>query len=753
MRQLSLTLLLAVLLAMSAVHAQSTLVTFHVDMSEFQGSFETVNLNGDFNSWCGTCIEMHDDDGDGVYSTTLDIEQATIEYLFTTNGWDGVQESFSSGEPCTLTTGIYTNRYATVEGEIQDLGVVCFNSCVSCESSDGTTNTSMVTFRVDMNGVPVSENGLHVAGTFQGWDPSATALLDAEGDGIYLATIALPPGLHEFKFINGDSWVDVEQVPAACRVEILGNDNRFIYVPEGADSDLYDICYESCGPCGSYNVRLRVDLSGQANISPEGVHVAGDFQGWDPGATPLSNLFGGGVWERLISIDSTSFTPGSIIFKFINGNDWLGEIEQVEGDCSDGQLNRVLLLDDENIVLSGGGQPQLPPCFNACSGCVDPVEVTFEVDMASESQISLNGVHVVGSFQGWNPSSTLLSDENGDGVWQATVAILPGNYEFKFINGNDWAGEGNVSVEAVSGSCAVSSSNNNRSLTVGETPLIYSVCYNSCQACEGCLDENACNYDSGALIPDPASCNYPGCMDVTALNFDADAGCTGVCEYPEFTCNEIGELFWSTQPLGFYPEYQETVHGEMWSGEWVFNVPESMVEPGSGVLYDVHHADVISTSGVPDWMTLAELNWFEIPGNSQVCLPAMGMPEAPQFITVSLTAEVYISLFGQPLSIGEHTFDVGLNVLENPNPIFGCTYVLANNYVPYATEDDGNCEYWGCTEPTSANYNPYANVDDGSCGESCDASATNCQADTDGDGVVAVSDLLVLLGEFGVACE
>jgi hypothetical protein len=57
-------------------------------------------------------------------------------------------------------------------------------------------------------------------------------------------------------------------------------------------------------------------------------------------------------------------------------------------------------------------------------------------------------------------------------------------------------------------------------------------------------------------------------------------------------------------------------------------------------------------------------------------------------------------------------------------------------------------------DPLAGNYNPYANSDDGSCGEECDPNAdSSCTSDNNGDGVVNVSDLLILLGEFGGNCE
>ena len=49
--------------------------------------------------------------------------------------------------------------------------------------------------------------------------------------------------------------------------------------------------------------------------------------------------------------------------------------------------------------------------------------------------------------------------------------------------------------------------------------------------------------------------------------------------------------------------------------------------------------------------------------------------------------------------------------------IFGCTDMLALNYVPEANFNDGSCEFpiFGCTDPESINYNPLAEADNGSC--------------------------------------
>ena len=43
-------------------------------MNEYTGEFGMVNLNGTFNGWCGECNPMTDEDEDGVYTTTLELD-------------------------------------------------------------------------------------------------------------------------------------------------------------------------------------------------------------------------------------------------------------------------------------------------------------------------------------------------------------------------------------------------------------------------------------------------------------------------------------------------------------------------------------------------------------------------------------------------------------------------------------------------------------------------------------------------------
>lgn len=109
------------------------------------------------------------------------------------------------------------------------------------------------------------------------------------------------------------------------------------------------------------NVTLQVDLSGVA-ISPLGVHVATNLNGWSTTATPMTNL-GNGIFEATLQAP----TGTELRYKFINGNSW-GQNERVPAGC--GSINSGGGFDRSFTV--GQWDARLPVvCFSACIGCGD----------------------------------------------------------------------------------------------------------------------------------------------------------------------------------------------------------------------------------------------------------------------------------------------------------------------------------------------------------------------------------------------
>lgn len=111
--------------------------------------------------------------------------------------------------------------------------------------------------------------------------------------------------------------------------------------------------------------------------------------------------------------------------------------------------------------------------------------VTFQVDMSNET---VGGdVTVAGNFQvaagyasDWTPGITVLTDGNNDDIYDLTVMLPAGSYEFKYLNGSAWGTD-----EGVPGACAV---NGNRGVTVSGSTTQPVVCFGSCAACPSGVD-------------------------------------------------------------------------------------------------------------------------------------------------------------------------------------------------------------------------------------------------------------------------
>ena len=86
---------------------------------------------------------------------------------------------------------------------------------------------------------------------------------------------------------------------------------------------------------------------------------------------------------------------------------------------------------------------------------------------------------------------------------------------------------------------------------------------------------------------------------------------------------------------------------------------------------------------------------------------------------------------------GSCDYDLDNDGVNDIDEVLGCTNYTANNYASLATDDDGSCDYdldndgindidevSGCVDSRAYNYDPFATDDDGSC-----------DYDTDGDGI------------------
>jgi len=133
-------------------------VTFQVNMENATIS-DAIYVGGAFDGWSGTTPLQ--DQGNGVWSTTLMADPGQLEYKFVNSGvWEELNATDHA--ECTVTTpdGAFTNRTFEVPESDIVIDVFCFESCEICEPDISVENVlsqsikitpTMVTNMVDVN--------------------------------------------------------------------------------------------------------------------------------------------------------------------------------------------------------------------------------------------------------------------------------------------------------------------------------------------------------------------------------------------------------------------------------------------------------------------------------------------------------------------------------------------------------------------------------------------------------------------------
>ena len=92
------------------------------------------------------------------------------------------------------------------------------------EAGDGDVK-KFVTF--ELLAAPGSE--VYIAGTFNDWNPQQHPLKPVNGDGLYRATLPLPAGRYEYKFVVNHTWIP-DPVAGESVPNGLGDSNSLLTV-------------------------------------------------------------------------------------------------------------------------------------------------------------------------------------------------------------------------------------------------------------------------------------------------------------------------------------------------------------------------------------------------------------------------------------------------------------------------------------------------------------------------------------------
>ena len=184
-----------------------------------------------------------------------------------------------------------------------------------------------VFFNSDLTDQVVSNNGVHIAGTFNDWNTESGQMTDADGNGIYSYAAAFSPGdTVEYKFINGNSWGYTDGngdyisftesvTDPTCGEQSSGYGNRRLIVPDQSVI-IGPFCLNSCVSCddaqdqqggsgGNYSMvfdgsddYIEVPHHSSLNINETGDSYRGTVMAWVNLSYPVLS---DNDWPRIVS--------------------------------------------------------------------------------------------------------------------------------------------------------------------------------------------------------------------------------------------------------------------------------------------------------------------------------------------------------------------------------------------------------------------------------------------------------------------
>lgn len=763
----------------------SAQTTFNVDMTCAPEGFTDVFVTG---PWCGWCANdvyntMTDDDGDGVYTVTLDSTvTGLIEYKYAINGFDDQENLINDmvdGATCAPVTDFsaYANRTIDAMSTANDFYGTCDGTCNDAAPADQVD----VTFQVDLNDYAGAYGTVNLNGSFNGWCGACAAMTDADADGVYDLTISLAPGSYEYKFTL-DGWTAQEEFTDGdpCTSTIDGFVNRTVDITAAATLPV--VCYNSCDACDGTNTggggggteptttTFNVDMScataagatvnGATEITE--VFVTGPWCGWcsADGYNVLTDVDGDGIF----SVEIADLT-GTVEYKY--GVNAFADQEQLVDDMVDGASCAPItdFAGYANRETTAGSATN--DVFGSCAACDDTgggngggeepnlvglINLTFDEAASATAWEAIADATLPEASLSWNDTGVETGAlefggfNTSDGIGRA--------YIYQYVDGNvDYQGANSVTLTF---DAKLSSPLNGAALHlqtefpgVGTTNTFdiqgqglnegswtsYSYTFDNVSG--NGIFRIQFNVASGAFVGaggmvllDNVSVegngeggNGGGGSD-GPTTFQVDMACAIAPGSMTNGTTEITEVFVTGPWCG-------------WCGSEGYNV---LTDADGDGIFSVEIADLTgdveykyAVNGFADQEQLVD---DMVAGGT--CAPVTD----------------FAGFANRQTTAGSTTNDVyGTCGICEDSAGTGCTDPAYVEFDPYATTDDGSCgtlAVYGCPYEAATNYNPLANVDDLSC--EFELVDNSCPADLDGDGSVTTGDLLTFLASFGLSC-
>ncbi len=254
---------------------------------------------------------------------------------------------------------------------------------------------------------------------------------------------------------------------------------------------------------------------------------AGAFSNPNP-ATPVNLLSGG-----LIKVKFHTDHPGNLVLKLEGAtdgapnwalqvdnsvvNEWveltfdpsLPSFEGPNMPAVGHVYNTITLFTDFGQVFTSDQKYYIDDIQVCTAGSIPKADVTFKLDM-NQFGGTFTQAFVSGTFNNFSGFANELKDADGDKVYETTLNLPVGLYEYKFTLDN-WAQQEQFSPTTTCTKTTIDGANTfvNRKLALSGNTTIGPICYNSCYGC-GDAVKITVNLGMGFNIPAPGGVYLAG---------------------------------------------------------------------------------------------------------------------------------------------------------------------------------------------------------------------------------------------------